>query len=54
MNIENNRLKQPHQLPDVDPGRAGAEEFFRGWWAGIAVGGVTAAGLIVVLMEYIK
>ena len=47
MNIENNRLPKPAELPDVTINRAMAREFFNGWWAGIAVGAVIGAGVIV-------
>jgi hypothetical protein len=47
MNITSNRLSPPAELPDVTINRAMAREFFSGWWAGIAVGAVIGAGVIV-------
>lgn len=34
-------------LPEVESPRAEAEAFFSGFWHGIALGGVIAAGLVV-------
>jgi hypothetical protein len=47
MNITNNRLSSPAELPDVTTNAALAREFFSGWWAGIAVGAVIGAGVAV-------
>jgi hypothetical protein len=45
MNITNNRLPRPAELPDVTTNAAMAREFFKGWWAGLAVGAVIGAGI---------
>lgn len=50
MNITNNRLHAPAELPDVTVNRAMAHEFFKGWWAGISVGCVIGAGVAVVVL----
>lgn len=45
MNITQNRLSAPSELPEVQATKAQAVEFFRGWWAGIAVGLVIGAAV---------
>lgn len=45
MTITQNRLSAPSALPEVQATKAGAVEFFRGWWAGIAVGLVIGAAV---------
>lgn len=47
MNITNNRLPAPAELPDVEAPKAEAVAFYQGWWAGLAVGAVIGAGVIV-------
>jgi hypothetical protein len=44
-------LKQSQPLPEVQSERAEAAAFFSGMWHGIALGGVIAAGLIVLALE---
>ena len=45
MNITQNRLSAPSALPEVQATKAQAVEFFKGWWAGIAVGLVIGAAV---------
>jgi hypothetical protein len=45
------RLRQPEALPTVT--QAQAEEWFRGWWHGIAVGSIIGAGLMVMFLKMI-
>ena len=50
MNITQNRLGAPSALPEVQATKAQAVEFFKGWWAGIAVGLVIGAGAVVAVL----
>jgi len=45
MNITNNRLPAPAELPVVEAQEAEAVAFYQGWWAGLAVGAVIGAGI---------
>jgi hypothetical protein len=47
-------LKQARPLPEVQSPREEAAAFFSGFWHGIALGGVIAAGLIVMVLEALK
>ena len=50
MNITNNRLPAPAELPVVEAPKAEAVAFYQGWWAGLAVGAVIGAGVVVVVL----
>ena len=45
MNITQNRLGAPSELPEVQATKAQAVEFFKGWWAGLCVGFVIGAAV---------
>jgi len=47
-------LKQARPLPEVQSERAEAAAFFSGMWHGIALGGVIAAGLIVLALDFLR
>jgi hypothetical protein len=47
-------LKQSRPLPEVQSERAEAAAFFSGMWHGIALGGVIAAGLIVLALDFLR
>jgi len=50
MNITQNRLSTPDPLPEVQATKAGAVEFFKGWWSGVCIGLVIGAGAVVAVL----